>query len=77
MRQAPHNTKVESQHTVLNMQTVPNTHFTPMPQVAIYTQAPQGSCVSNAHSRPRCEVMIKTIPYKRVWLKSPVGSLLM
>ena len=46
MRQAPHNTKVESQHTVLNMQTVPNTHFTPMPQVAMYTQAPQGSCVS-------------------------------
>ena len=46
MRQAPHNTKVESQHTVLNMQTAPNTHFTPMPQVAMYTQAPQGSWVS-------------------------------
>ena len=25
MRQAPHNTKVESQDTVLNMQTVPDT----------------------------------------------------
>ena len=46
MRQAPHNTKVESQHTVLNMQTVSNTHFTPMPRVAMYTLAPQGSCVS-------------------------------
>ena len=46
MRQAPHNTKVESQHTVLNMQIVPNTHFTPMPQVDMYILAPQGSCVS-------------------------------
>ena len=46
MRQAPHNTKVKSQHTVLNMQTVPNTHFTPMPQLALYTLALQGSCVS-------------------------------
>ena len=46
MRQAPHNSKLESQHTVPNMQTVPNTHFTPMPKVAMYTQAPQGSCVA-------------------------------
>ena len=46
MRQAPHNTKEESQHTVLNMKTVPNTHFTPMPQVAMYTQVARGSCVS-------------------------------
>ena len=38
MKQAPHNTKVESQHTVLNMQTVPNNHFTPMPQVAMHTR---------------------------------------
>ena len=46
MRQAPHNTKVESQHTDVNMQTIPNTHFTPMPQVAMYTQVPKGNCVS-------------------------------
>ena len=46
MRQAPHNTTVESQHTVLNMQTVPNTYFLPVPLVAMDTQTPQGSCVS-------------------------------
>ena len=75
MRQAPHNTKVESQHTDLNKQTVPNTHFTPMPQVAMYTQVPQGSCVSMLPHD--LGVIIKTIEYRRVWLESPVGSLLM
>ena len=31
----------------------------------------------HAHSRPKCEVMIKTIQYKMVWFKFPVGTLLM